>query len=442
MNNGFIDGVFESIVGGTRALAGRSPRKAAANLCGMCNVLLSSRGEASGVALAREILDAWNALGPEGRKAFLLMLAQQFGPDAPRLDRAIHEFRKRVEPRTLVELHDAAEPRRQELFRRFNLAPGGTGAIIALRTELLALVDKHPDLEAVDHDLRHLLASWFNRGFLTLRRIDWSTSANVLEKIIRYEAVHTIRDWNDLRGRLEPQDRRCFAFFHPQLVDEPLIFVEIALTDHIPSSIDAVLAENRAPIAPDRATTAVFYSISNCQDGLRGISFGNFLIKQVVEDLQRELPNLKSFVTLSPVPGFASWLRDLRAHGLDGVFEESDRASLALVDNDGWHRQEQSVNALRKPLLVAGATYLVNARTGSGKPQDAVARFHLGNGARLERINFMGDLSAKGLSQSHGLMVNYLYRPEDIEENHEAYASKGTVVAVKGIAKLARPLPS
>ena len=254
--------------------------------------------------------------------------------------------------------------------------------------------------------------------------------------------MHTIRDWNDLRGRLEPQDRRCFAFFHPQLVDEPLIFVEIALTDHIPSAIDAVLAENRAPIAPDRATTAVFYSISNCQEGLRGISFGNFLIKQVVEDLQRELPNLRSFVTLSPVPGFSRWLRDLRAKGSDHVFDASDRASFALLDNESWYQDEKTVEMLHKPLVAAGATYLINPSNGSSKPQDPVARFHLGNGARLERINFMGDLSSRGLAQSHGLMVNYLYRPEDIEENHEAYASKGTVVAVKGIAKLARTLPS
>ncbi|MDQ6620360.1 MAG: malonyl-CoA decarboxylase [Pseudomonadota bacterium] len=442
MKNGVIDGMLHSLVQGGRALAGRSPQRAAASLCGLCEVLLSSRGEASGVALAQEILDRWKLLPLQARHAFLLMLAQQFGPDPDRLHQAIHQFRKRPGPLTGVELHAAAEPRRQELFRRFNLAPGGTATLVALRQELLAIMEENPDLEALDHDLQHLLASWFNRGFLTLRRIDWSTPANVLDKVIRYEAVHTIRDWHDLRRRLQPADRRCFAFFHPQLVDEPLIFVEIALTDHIPASIDAVLAEERSPIAPERATTAVFYSISNCQEGLRGISFGNFLIKQVVEDLKRELPKLDTFVTLSPMPGFAAWLKAARGKSSGEVLDDEKRAALGAIDPAGWQQDARVAEQIKKTLLAAGATYLVRAKGSSGKPVDPVARFHLGNGARLERINFLGDLSPKGLAQSHGLMVNYLYRIEDIEENHEAYASKGTVVAAKTVLRLARAVPS
>jgi malonyl-CoA decarboxylase len=293
---------------------------------------------------------------------------------------------------------------------------------------------EHPTLEVVDHDLRHLLASWFNRGFLVLRRIDWSTPANVLEKIIRYEAVHTIRDWDDLRRRLEPPDRRCFAFFHPQLVDEPLIFVEIALTTDIPAAIGPLLAQSAA-VTPARATTAVFYSISNCQEGLRGISFGNFLIKQVVEDLKRELPKLDTFVTLSPMPGFAKWLREPSTNGL---LQRADRTALASLEASDWHEDPERAEPLRDTVTSLAATYLVSARNASGKPVDPVARFHLGNGARLERVNFLGDLSTRGLAQSHGMMVNYLYRLGDIERNHEAFVTKDEVVATKAVLKMVR----
>ncbi|HZQ59958.1 MAG TPA: malonyl-CoA decarboxylase [Casimicrobiaceae bacterium] len=437
MKNGILEGMLQSIAKGGRALARRSPQKAAADLCALCDVLLSTRGEASGVALAREILAVWNLLGADAREAFLVMLAERFGPDPIRLEAAIAAFRDKPGPRTAGELHAAAESRRQELFRRFNLAPGGTCTLVALRKELLALIDRRPEFDVIEQDLQHLLSSWFNRGFLELRRIDWSTPANVLEKIIRYEAVHTIRDWDDLRRRLEPPDRRCFAFFHPQLVDEPLIFVEIALTSDMPGSIAALLAEDRTPVAPERARTAVFYSISNCQEGLRGISFGNFLIKQVVEDLKRELPKLDTFVTLSPLPGFNRWLREQRGNGL---FQEEERSTLTFLERAGWHEDRKRAETLRKTLVAAAATYLVAAKTPSGRPVDPVARFHLGNGARLERINFLGDVSDKGLSQSHGVMVNYLYRLEDIEENHEAFATKGAVVASKAVSKLVRPL--
>lgn len=404
----------------------------------MCKVLLSTRGEASGVALARTILDRWSELNPTDQEAFLMMLAEHFGPDPQRLERAIVEYRKQPGPHSAMELHAAAEPQRQELFRRFNLSPGGTRTLIAMRTKLLELRERNTDLEAVDGDFVHLLSSWFNRGFLVLRRIDWSTSANVLEKIIRYEAVHAIRDWDDLRRRLTPPDRRCFAFFHPQLVDEPLIFVEIALTHEIPGSIRAVLAEDRAPISAGQATTAVFYSISNSQEGLRGISFGNFLIKQVVEDLKREMPKLRTFVTLSPMPGFAPWLAGVRHDDDSGVLTKEERTILMLLDHPGWQEDSKKSELVRRALLPAAARYLLEARTASGKPVDRVARFHLGNGARLERINFLGDPSPKGLLQGHGMTVNYLYRPDDIEANHEAFARKGIVVAANTVRRLAR----
>ncbi|MFV0296666.1 MAG: malonyl-CoA decarboxylase domain-containing protein, partial [Hyphomicrobiaceae bacterium] len=287
-------------------------------------------------------------------------------------------------------------------------------------------------------DMAHLLSSWFNRGFLVLRRIDWQTPAAILEKIIKYEAVHEIQGWDDLRRRLDPADRRCFAFFHPSLIDEPLIFVEVALTREIPGNIQDVLTA-RVTGAGDNGTptTAVFYSISNCQEGLRGISFGNFLIKQVVEELVREEPQLKTFVTLSPVPRFARWLDRARAEQ-NGPVTSADRVTLQMLSDPGWIDDEEDAEALQAPLLALAAHYFLVARSPNGKPVDPVARFHLGNGARLERINWMGDVSEKGLREAHGLMVNYLYDLRHIEKNHEAYANEGEVAAARQVRSLLR----
>jgi len=283
---------------------------------------------------------------------------------------------------------------------------------------------------------------------LVLRHIDWSTPAIVLEKIIRYEAVHEIRDWEDLRARIDPPDRRCYAFFHPALVDEPLIFVEVALTEDIPDAIAPILAAEREPLPLKRAATATFYSISNCQRGLSGVSFGHFLIKQVVEEISREMPRLSTFVTLSPVPGFARWLAGERAKEQSAALPAEDRVKLAALDVPRWWEQT-GAEELREPLLRAAASYFLGARTKRGVPLDPVARFHLGNGARLEQLNWLADASEKGLSQSHGLMVNYLYDLEEIEKNHEAYAEGRTIVASTSIRRLARhsalhllPVPS
>jgi malonyl-CoA decarboxylase len=297
-----------------------------------------------------------------------------------------------------------------------------------MRAVLLGLMKANPALAAVDADFVHLLTSWFNRGFLLLRPIDWSSPADILEKIIHYEAVHEIKDWDDLRRRLKPQDRRCFAFFHPQMPQEPLIFVEIALTSGIPGDIGELLSEKRAPIDLRKADTAVFYSISNTQLGLRGISFGNFLIKQVVEELLREMPWLRTFVTLSPLPGFAAWLKAQRQDGAE--------EALAALDKPGWHEDAGARRALAPILEQAAAIYLVQAKGANRRPLDPVARFHLGNGARLERIHGSGDLSPKGLSQSHGVMVNYLYDPRTIEKNHEIYADGGDVVHSSAVRKI------
>jgi malonyl-CoA decarboxylase len=324
------------------------------------------------------------------------------------------------------------------LIRRLNLAPGATAALVAMREKLLDALSHRDDLASVDRDFVHLLESWFNRGFLVLRRIDWSSPAIVLEKLIRYEAVHEIEDWDDLRARIDPPDRRCYAFFHPALVDEPLIFVEVALTREMPDAIAPILSRTRTPLDPRDATTATFYSISNCQRGLAGVTFGSFLIKQVVEEISREFPRLTNFATLSPVPMLIQWLNDERGDPDSEVILPADRSVLAHLDTPRWPLDAGKVAAL-KPLLGAlAAHYFLIERTDRGRPIDPVARFHLGNGARLERINLMADVSSKGLAQSAGIMVNYRYVLADIEENHEAYAETGEVVASAAVRRMLR----
>jgi malonyl-CoA decarboxylase len=400
-----------------------------ADIAELSHALLSGRGEASGVAIAKQVLDLYAGLSPEDRTAFFGLLARDFAPDPERVRAAWAEYDASQSPASLHALLRAVEPPRQELFRRLNLAPGGTRALVAMRQALLAEADNQQEFASVADDLEHLFYSWFNRGFLMMQRIAWSTPADILERIIRYEAVHTIQGWDDLRRRVQPPDRRCYAFFHPSLIDEPLIFVEVALTREIPHSIQEVLADERETLPLERATTAVFYSISNCQPGLRGISFGNFLIKQVVEDLCRDIPSLKTFVTLSPVPGFGRWLGRVAenpdAAGLPGF----DPSRLSALQRPSWHKDPEVAAELRPIVLGLAAAYFLRVKTGKGQPMDPVARFHLGNGARLERLNWLGDTSPKGLRESAGLMVNYLYDLGTIEAHHEAFANQGVVAA-------------
>ena len=435
-NNAFFSDLLASISERGRTLLRRAApsddRQDPSDLIELCDALLSGRGEASGTAMAREVLDRYHQLDDTGRRSFFANLARNYGPDRERLAQAIENWRTQPNDTDASDLHFASEPRRQELIRRLNRAPSGTGDLVSMRADLLDLMNGDKDLAALDRDVVHLLASWFNRGFLVLRKIDWSTPANILEKIIRYEAVHEIRDWDDLRRRIDPVDRRCYAFFHPALVDEPLIFVEVALTESIPGAIAPLLAEDRQPVPIERARTAVFYSISNTQRGLGGISFGNFLIKQVVEELRRELPRLEDFVTLSPVPGFMQWLKQAS----DVPVTDEERALLERMDQPDWFEDAELSTQLRSVVEPLAAHYFLKARTPKGRLIDSVARFHLGNGARLERIDWFGDLSPKGLRESAGIMVNYLYRLEDIEKNHEAYANQGAVAASSAVRKL------
>ena len=313
MDSAFFSDLLASIAERGRSVLKLSPwprdlENRANSLADMCGALLSGRGEASGVALAGEILGRYQSLNDDDKAAFFRALAEDFGPDRDRVESAVARWTVTGGEAAAAEIHYASEPRRQELFRRLNRAPGGTLGLVALRADLIEAMAADRGLSVVDRDFLHLFASWFNRGFLVLRRIDWSSPAAVLEKIIRYEAVHEIRDWDDLRRRIDTVDRRCYAFFHPAMVDEPLIFVEVALTVDPPAAIAPLLAARRPHLAEDKARAATFYSISNCQRGLAGVSFGNFLIKQVVEEIRRELPRIETFVTLSPVPGLRAWV--------------------------------------------------------------------------------------------------------------------------------------
>ncbi len=412
-------------------------------LVGGCAKLLSERGEAAGVSLANATLDLYRELDADEQARFFSALLTEFSPDPGDVLVAAQAYAAEASAVNLAALSAVAEPPRQELLRRLNRAPGGTSTILRMRERLLELKREGRELEAVDWDFRHLLSSWFNPGFLEIVRIDWHTPAYVLEQIIAHEAVHEIQGWNDLKQRLEG-DSRCFAFFHPALPHEPVIFVEVALMDRMADAVSPLLDMESRAGDPARASTAVFYSISNCQPGLRGVALGNFLIKQVVDVLSREFPRLKVFCTLSPVPGFTAWLRPLlkapeaaRPPPLSAALAAvapalgADGARIAAYPDAAAAR----LAALKEPLLQLCAAYLLQPAEGSDPVQDPVARFHLNNGARLERINWSADLSKKGLRDSLGMMVNYLYEPGAIEGNHEKFMA-GEIAASRRVRSM------
>jgi malonyl-CoA decarboxylase len=412
-------------------------------LIASCKKLLSERGEAAGVSLAKTTLDLYGELDKKEQARFFSRLLAEFSPDPREVLEAAQAYAAKASAANLSRLGTAAEPPRQELLRRLNRAPGGTATILRMRERLLELKGEERELDAVDWDLRHLLSSWFNPGFLQIVRVDWRTPAYLLEQIIHHEAVHEIQGWDDLRRRLEA-DGRCFAFFHPALPDEPLIFVEVALVDRMADAVSTLLDVRSALNDPSRATTAVFYSISNCQPGLRGVSLGNFLIKNVVDVLSQQFPRLKVFCTLSPIPGFVGWLGPMLkepdaerhkplAKALKAVVRElgTDVAKIATDPKNAIER----LKPLRDPLTQLCATYLLQRGDASEPAQDPVARFHLNNGANMERINFLADVSKKGLRESLGLMVNYLYVPRAIQGNHEKFV-RGEIVASRRVRAL------
>jgi malonyl-CoA decarboxylase len=404
----------------------RHPSRAARKTIQLCHNLLSERGEVSGTLLAAEALAAYQALDESSCAGFFDLLVQEFALDPEQVGRAGDAYRANPSAENLLQLQASVASPREELFQRLNLAPGGIRILVELRGRLLRRLDKNPHWEPVVADLERLLIAWFNRGFLELRRIDWRTSALVLEKLIRYEAVHEIQGWDDLRRRLEA-DRRCYAFFHPALPDEPIIFIEAALTHGMSDKVQPLLDPDSPVLPPESADCAMFYSITNCQEGLRGVPFGSFLIKQVVEDLGRECPRIRKFATVSPVPGFREWLA-----------ANPELAGLrAKLDQPQWWKNQELSEQLRQELVPWCARYLMQAKHHR-EPLDPVARFHLRNGARLERINWLGDTSAMGMQRSAGLMVNYFYRLADLERNHEAYTRDYQIVAASEIESLAK----
>ena len=428
-------------------------------------------GEVSGRNRAAKLAQAYLSLNAEGRLGFLRSLAS-FDSDPVAVRVASERLAAAPDPDAVAaakaELRRVLEPPRLRLLTQINTIPDGVKFLVDLHAEMLRVsTDGDKRIKALANDLRTLLASWFDVGFLELRRIDWSSPASLLEKLVQYEAVHRIRTWRDLKNRLD-SDRRCYAFFHPRMPDEPLIFVEVALVKGLADSVQRLLDEKAPVLDPKEADTAIFYSINNCQRGLDGISFGNFLIKRVVELLGRELPNVKNFATLSPIPGFSRWLGErladpgaklvtddegtaLRAAappelgaGAEGgtavVAAETPAETLVrILKRRGWTRDDRIAKAVEPVLTRLCAGYLFNESARGGKrARDPVAHFHLSNGARIERINWRGDISEKGLRESAGLMVNYLYDPGRIEDYHEEYVGEGKRPAATTIRRLAR----
>ena len=414
--------------------------------------LISERGESNALSMADDVVNNYRKLTKDQYVSFFTFLFEKLNPQGDVVLKAAQNFAADSSARNYIQLQKVSESRRQEFFRRLNRASQGTAAVVEMRRDLLQLLDKKPELAAVDFDLRHLLSSWFNPGFLKMHRVDWKSPAEVLEKLIKHEAVHAIDGWDDLRRRLQP-DRRCFAFFHPQLPSEPLIFVEVALLPEIPKII-APLVDKKADVVDQTSQykVAVFYSISNCESGLRGVSMGNFLIKRVAEQLHAEFPGVKTFVTLSPIPGFIDWVAAGANLG-DGIPPERLKPNLKVARDvalavlkleshswserlaGGWHPDLASGKE-KEALLSLASIYLGLASTGrDGNP---VAKFHLGNGAKLHLINWAGDLSRKGLRESAGLMVNYLYDLGSVEDNHERFAN-GEIVYSKAVGRLMSP---
>ncbi|BEI35886.1 malonyl-CoA decarboxylase [Polynucleobacter sp. HIN6] len=411
--------------------------------------LISERGESNAVSMALDVISSYRKLNADHRSKFFMMLAEQFNIDAEQLTKAAQSFAADPNARNYIRLQKISESPRQELLRRLNRAPGGTAAVVEMRRDLLTLLNKKPELMGLDYDMRHLLSSWFNPGFLKMHRVDWKSPAEILEKIIAHEAVHAIDGWDDLRRRLQP-DRRCFAFFHPQLPDEPLIFVEVALLPEIPVAIMPLVDKKSIPVEQtNQFKVAAFYSISNCESGLRGVSMGNFLIKRVAEQLHAEFPGLKTFVTLSPIPGLMEWITDGAHLGdlpssdkMKPAIRKARDEALELLKLNGanwmdklgksWHPDQCSEDE-KAALIALTAIYLtVVTPSRDGNP---VAKFHLGNGAKLHQINWAGDLSKNGLRQSGGLMVNYLYDLSSVEENHERFVN-GDIIYSRSVGKL------
>lgn len=436
--------VTKSLVSKLRSMIGPGSERIALTTRGLEQLRAQLRecadgqgGEVSARGRAARLAETYLRLNDDGRHRFLKLIALEFGPDPVAVATAHAAYQLAVgtpeQWSAEAALRGAMRSSRIRILTQFNAIPQGVKFLVDLRADLLRYLENDPELAVLDRELESRLSAWFDVGFLELQRLTWSSPAALLEKLIEYEAVHEIRSWADLKNRLD-SDRRLYAFFHPRMPAEPLIFVEVALTDDLAGNVQALLDEH-APVFDNRkADTAIFYSISNTQVGLRGVSFGNFLLKRVIDDLRRDFPKLDKFATLSPMPGLAAWVRK----NPQALAEVGIDLPLETLSIENWTAERPQVRALRDPLLRLGARYLATAKQGSGAPFDPVSRFHLGNGARVERLNYLGDSSPKGFRQSFGLMVNYRYDLDEIENNLEAFASTGKVAMSAGIRRLAR----
>jgi len=401
----------------------------------LCEHLISEKGEAIGIALAKEILCRYKESTMKEKLDFFLLLLHEFDADSVAIEAAFKKWKK-DEKSSARDIHLVTEPKSIELISRLNRVKGATSEIVEMRNDLIGFLEPHPELKALDNDFKHLLTSWFNRGFLELKSIDWSTSAEVLERVIKYEAVHEIQGWEDLRRRVVEPDRRLFAYFHPAMENEPLIFVEVALVDEAPYAIQPILAADRDAIDPENASTAAFYSISNCQPGLRGISFGNFLIKKAAMELKHEFPAIKNLLTLSPIPGLGRWI-DAEIQNSSVFLKDSQLAFInSFKESKQLPSEKNDIATLREIV----ACYLVHARSTNGTVYDPVAKFHLGNGACLKNIHANANLGKTRDDgwKDWGVMANYEYNLQDIEKNHEAFINDNVVIHSSEVQSLVK----
>ncbi len=402
------------------------------SIISLCDDLISHKGAAFGITVARDITELYQSLSSENKLLFFKKINDKYKPSFTNVNEAIENYTKSQNENTLSDLFKVSEGKRRELFRRMNMAPNGTAIIVALREDLLKILKDNKELSALDNDLRHLFRAWFNPGFLKLAKITWDTKAAVLEKIIKYERVHQMKDMNELKRRLG-EDRRFFSYFHPALEDEPIIFVQVALTKGLGKSIQELMK----PSNDEKKTydTATFYSISNCQEGLSRVTLGNFLIKRVVYEIQEELPHIKNFGTLSPIPGFSEWFTYLEEPKIKSILANLKNQDVSFLRSQDLKLGDVRIIENKEALIKLVAHYIVNEKNQQGLPVNDVSRFHLGNGAIVEDIVINANVSEQGFKRSYGMMVNYLYELKNIEKNHEDYMNNNKVIVSDKIKK-------
>ena len=398
----------------------------------LCDELLSNKGAAFGITVARDITELFQELSLENKLLFFKKINEKYKPSHTLAGKAIEAYNKSKNDKNLSDLFKISEGKRRELFRRLNMAPNGTSIIVRLREDLLKFLSKNKELNSLDSDLRHLFRAWFNPGFLKLEKITWNTKAAVLEKIIKHERVHQMKDMNELKRRLG-EDRRFFSYFHPALEDEPIIFVQVALTNGLGKSIQEIMR----PLSKEnkKYDTATFYSISNCQDGLSRVTLGNFLIKRVVYEIQEELPHIKNFGTLSPIPGFADWCSYLEEAKINNILDNTKNQNVAFLKSKDLKIGDKRIIENKDAIMKLVTHYIVNEKNHKGLPINDVSRFHLGNGAIVEDIVINANVSEIGFKRSYGVMVNYLYELKNIEKNHEDYMNNNKVIVSDKIKK-------